>query len=184
MNLTFGTNIRISLRDESDDNGIEVTIAGLPAGVDLEKEDFMQGPDSEEPLFGEGRLLCKDGSFVTDGRPFTITFASGNAANAIAAAGVMAKHIIAPIRVKSISGSAGECLCTCMPAGLQLERAFNAALPLCRTNLSDEGMEGGFSSGEPLRVKVCLPADGFWLADVNGTAEALVSIAIADALLF
>lgn len=184
MNLSFGTNIRITVSDETHSPEIEVTIAGLPAGVDLEKEDFMQGPNSEEPQFGEGRLLCKDGSFVTDGRPFTIAFKSGSLTNAIAAAGVMAKHIIAPVRVTSISGSAGECLCSYMPAGLQIERTFGAFSQLCRLECSGGGLEGGLSDGEPMRVKVSLPANVGSGETLNEIAEAVIALAIADALFF
>jgi len=184
MNLTFGSNIKITICNRADSPEIEVTIAGLPAGVDLEKEDFKKGPLCEEPQFGEGRLLCKDGSFITDGRPFTITFRSGKVANAIAAAGVMARHIIAPIRIGSISGSAGECLCTCMPAGMQLERAFRATSELFRIECAGDGMKEGLSDGEPLRVKICLPANDGFAENADDVAEAVVAMALADALFF
>jgi len=184
MKITFGTNIKFTISDESAGKGITVTIAGLPAGVDLEKEDFMRNPGSEEPQFGEGRLLCKDGSFVTDGRPFDIIFASGSLENALVAAGVLARHIIAPIRVVSISGSAGECLCSCMPAGLQLARAAISINGVGNSILPDAGLEGGLTTGEELRWRVTLSGNGAFAQNASLLAETLAALSLADSLFF
>jgi len=173
MKTIFGNNIRITISDETSDAAIAVTIAGLPAGVDLEKEDFMQGPGALEPRFGEGRLLCKDGSFVTDGRPFTINFDSGTLSDAIRAAGVMARHIIAPIRIRPVSPL--ECLCTCMPAGLQLSRAAISIPGICRSILDETALADGLSNGEDLQWKI---------EGESGLVESIAALSIADSLFF
>lgn len=184
MTISFGTNIRITITDTPASPALTVTIAGLPAGVDLEKEDFMRGPDAEEPQFGEGRLLCRDGSFVTDGRPFTLIFGSGSLTNAIEAAGVMARHIIAPIRITSIPGSAGECLCTCMPAGLQISRAAVSIPGLCKSAVPEEDLQDGMSDGRDLHWKISLTENEGIRPDATRIAESLAAISIADSLFF
>ena len=184
MKISFGTNIRITITDENSSPALTVTIAGLPAGVDLEKDDFMRGPDAEEPQFGEGRLLCRDGSFVTDGRPFTLIFASGSLTNAIEAAGVMARHIIAPIRITSVPGRTGECLCTCMPAGLQIARAAVSIPGLCNSEIPEENLPEGLSDGRDLLWKISPSENGDGRPDTTRLAEAIAAISIADSLFF
>lgn len=199
MNNGFGDKFRITLSGASHESEVAVTIEGLPAGVDLCREDFekdllrrksgAQGTtarlEDDIPQFEGGMLKCVDGSFVTDGKPLTIKFEnkdikpqdytlfcnvprpghadftsgvkygrtfsgggifSGRMTLPIVAAGVVAKQVIAPIRVNArlveIGGIAAEredevnraieearqqgdsiggvveCRCSEMPAGL------------------------------------------------------------------
>lgn len=199
MTNTFGTRFKITLFGGSHENQTGVSIEGLPAGVDLCAEDFERDlsrrrggapgttprVEEDKPEFEGGMLKCRDGSFVTDGKPLTIKFAnrdirpedyekfksvprpghadytsmvkygqlfsgggifSGRMTLPLVAAGVVAKQIIAPIRINAVLTEAGgvsateagalreaieraaaegdslggivECRCTDVPAGL------------------------------------------------------------------
>ena len=197
---SFGNRFRITVFGGSHEKEVGVTIEGLPAGIDLCKEDFAadlsrrrgKGLDGvtarqEEdiPEFEGGMLKCVDGSFVTDAKPLTIKFAnkdirpqdyetfrsvprpghadftqmvkygrlesgggkfSGRMTLPLVAAGVVAKQMIAPLRVtarlthiggipaadseavkKALEDAAAEgdslggiveCVCSEIPAGL------------------------------------------------------------------
>lgn len=184
MKFTFGTNIRITISDEGEQGGTSVTIAGLPAGVDLEKDDFMADRNSAVPEFSEGRLLCKDGSFITDGRPFDIFFRDGGVEDALAAAGVLARHIIAPIRIIPSEDTCGECLCTCLPAGLQIARAAISVDGLCRSVLPETGVEEGVTTGEDIRWKIIIDEGAPCSGNASSLASAIAALSLADALFF
>ncbi len=151
---TFGNRFRITVSGGSHESTVGVTIEGLPAGVDLCREDFEKDisrrraaaggttarREEDLPEFEGGMLPCSDGSFVTDGKPLTITFRnadirpqdyeafkdiprpghadftsmvkyghpsagggifSGRMTLPIVAAGVVAKQIVAPIRISA-----------------------------------------------------------------------------------